>query len=234
MVKAKILCDAVLPVDRAAVGDVQVAGLLGRVAVARLARRARHVLADGDEDVVVLLRHVRRHVGERVAVRPQDQLAENVWKLMLDRDPLHAADDPAVDEVADGLGLGRRERRRAAVRLVRRVAARAAAAAPPVVVVAVEVRADGREPWFGCRFLRQKRYEPPETSYSPPSGFTSKMIQIARVLTSLVIWVFDPYLSTNRCMIDERLLDRQVLARVVQPVVQDLGPSRTCTCRRSS
>src|SRR6185503_5460554 len=63
------------------------------------------------------------------------------------------ADDPAVDEVPDDPGLGRREGRRATVGLRGGAAGRAAAAAPLVAVVAVEVRAHVRGTGVGLAVL---------------------------------------------------------------------------------
>src|SRR5439155_12803011 len=97
---------------RRPVGDVQIARLLGRVAVAQLAGRGRDVLADRDEHVVVLLRHVGGNVAVRVAVRPQDQFGVRV-EADARRDLLYAPDDAAVDEVANRLRLVGREGRRA-------------------------------------------------------------------------------------------------------------------------
>ena len=85
-------------------GDVQVARLLGLVAVGR-----GHVAADLRERRLVLGGHVGRDVLLRVAVRPHDEAPGLVER---DRGPdlLPAADDARGEEVAVGAGLGRRER----------------------------------------------------------------------------------------------------------------------------
>ena len=84
-----------------------------------VAVRLRHRLAHRDERLEVLRGHVGRQVGERVAVRPHHEPA---GRVEADRgtDLLAAADDAAVDEVAEGPRLGRRERARPAVARVGR------------------------------------------------------------------------------------------------------------------
>ena len=78
-------------------------------------------------------------------------------------------------------------------------------------------------PALGWRFLRQARYGLPVRSYSPPSGLTMKTMQISRLSTrrvtrgSVLVAVGQP--AQDR----EGLLDRQVLAGVVEAVEQDLG-----------
>ena len=139
----------VLVVARGPGADVQVAALLGPVAVGR-----GHVLADGRQRRVILRRHVGRDVRHRVAVRPHDEAPVLVER---DRDPdlLAPADDAGGEEVAHGARLGRGERVRPMVRDRLRVASNPARDAPVVAVVAIEVGADRWRAAFGCRFLRQ-------------------------------------------------------------------------------
>ena len=60
-------------------------------------------------------------------------------------------------------------------------------------------------------------------SYSKPSGLTAKMIQISRLFTMFVIWASVPVVVGEQVEQVERLLDRQVLAGVMEGVEQDLG-----------
>src|SRR5215470_8017639 len=124
------------PVVDRPVGDVQVGGLLGGVAVG-----GGHLLPEGGEGVALLLGHAGRGVVEGVAERPEHQLAVGV-EVDPGGDLLRAADDPAAHEVGDHAHLGRRLAEGAAVGLAARAAGGAAAAAPVVVPVAVQVGAD--------------------------------------------------------------------------------------------
>ena len=92
---------AVLPVSDRTVGDVQVAGLLRRVAVGR-----GHRLAYSRHRIAVVLDHVGGHVGKGVAIRPHDQFAVGV-EVNRDRDLLFAIDHAAVHEVAHRVRLRR-------------------------------------------------------------------------------------------------------------------------------
>ena len=79
------------------------------------------------------------------------------------------------------------------------------------------------EPAFGWRFLRQARYGSPVRSYSAPSGLTDEDDpDLARVDD-----VRDPGVGAvavgQPAQDRERLLEREVLAGVVEPVEQDLG-----------
>ncbi len=130
--------DAVRVVAGRARGDVQVARLLGSIAVA-----GGHLLADVDQRVVVGAGHVARDVRHRVAIRPHDQAAGLVERDV-DTDLLPTADDATSEEVAHRTGLRRRERPGSAVGDGLRVRACATAAAPAVAEVAVEIRPDVR------------------------------------------------------------------------------------------
>ena len=92
---------AVHPVDLVAVGDVEVARLLGLVAVG-----GGHRLGHGHERPVIDDGHVRRNVRVGVAVGPEDQVARRV-EGDVGADLLHAVDHAAQHEVADGARLWR-------------------------------------------------------------------------------------------------------------------------------
>ena len=208
---------AVRPVDLVAVGDVQRARLLRRIAV-----RRGHALADRDKRCVVVLRHVAGHVAGRVAVRPEDLLAGGVER---DRglDLLASADHPAIDEVADGARFRGREGLRAAIRVGRLRARRAAAAGPAVAVVAVEVGADVARARSSAGGSCANAIRRTGEVIFPAVGIDHEDDpDLARVdelgdLGVRAVAVAQP--AQDR----KGLLDREVLARVVQPIEQHLG-----------
>ena len=135
--------DAVHPVDLVPVGDVEVRGLHRAVAVPR-----RHRAAERREGVAVQARHVRGHIGLRVAVGPEDELAVGVQRDV-GADLLDAVNHAAVHEVPNRPNLRGGPGAGPAIRDVQPAAGAAVAAAPPVAVVAVEIREDrhaGRRP----------------------------------------------------------------------------------------
>ena len=166
--------------------------------------------------------HVARDVRLRVAVRPQDLLAGRVER---DRglDLLTAADPAAGHEVADGARLGRREGLRAVVGGRRLRARRAAAARPVVAVVAVEVGPDRARARVRLAVLAPGAV-----------GRTGEVVFGAVGVDreddpdlAAVDDVGDPLVGAvairQPAQDRQRLLEREVLAGVVESVEHDLG-----------
>ena len=128
---------AVLEVARRPGADVQVARLLGPVAVGR-----GHVLRDLGQRRVIVGRSCRTGCSSACS-RTATRSVGRTRGTRGGTDLLATADDPAGEEVAHGPGLGRRERLRAAVCDRLRVRAGPAAAAPSIAEVPVEVGPDG-------------------------------------------------------------------------------------------
>ena len=124
---------AVEPIVAVAVGRIEIAGLLGGVAVQR-----RHSPPHLHESGVIVRVHVGGHIVVRVAIGPEDQLAVGV-----EADRGHQV-GVGEGEVADGLRFRLGEGRRAAVGGAPRVGTGAqVVVAPAIAVVAVEVHAPG-------------------------------------------------------------------------------------------
>ncbi len=213
---------AVHPVDLVAVGDVEITRLLGRVAVQR-----RRLAAHGHERIVVDERHVPWDVRGGVAVRPEDELAVRVQRDV-SPDLLDPADDPAVDEVADDPRLRCRPGGPAAVRDRRWPRRRSAAASPVVAVVAIDVGPDVARPGVWLAVLAPRAV-----------GRVGAVNAGQVVLGTVRVDVEDdpdlasvhegghgrvrPVVVGEEMERVEGLLERQVLAGVVEGVEEDLG-----------
>ena len=207
----------VQPVDLVAVGDVQLGRLLGRVAVLRGLGAA-----EGHERLPVEGRHVGRHVAVRVAVGPQDQLAVGVERDVR-LDLLDAVDHATRDEVPERARLGRRPGRRAAVLERRRAAGRAAAAAPLVAVVAVEVGADGGRARVRLAVLAPGAERVAGEVEAHPVRVEGEDDEDLAAVDEAAHGPVRRVVAGQPAEGRERLLDREVLARVVERVDEDLG-----------
>ncbi len=137
-------------------------------------------------------------------------------------DLLEPADPAAEDEVADRLRLGRRERPRTVVRLGRLRARRAVTAREVVAVVAVEVRADARRAAVRLAVLAPLAVRVPGQVVLGAVGVDRRddpdLVAVDDVRDPRVRTVSVGEPAQDR----QALLEREVLASVVQRIEQDL------------
>ena len=171
---------------------------------------------------MVRRRHIARHVGLGVAVRPQDLLTGRVegdGRL----DLLATADPATGHEVADGPRFRRRERLRTMVGRGGLRARRPAAAGPVVAVVAIDVGADRGRPGVRLAVLAPGAIGRAGQVVLGAVGVDREddpdLARVDDVGDPLVGAVAVGQPVQDR----QRLLEREVLPGVVEAIEHDLG-----------